>query len=291
LLVETDHLTKRYGNVTALNDCSLAAHHGEVLGLLGPNGSGKTTLLRLLLGFLKPSSGSATIDGHHCTRDSLTVRRRVSYLPGEPRLFRRMRGRDVLHFFACARGKKEYAARGEQIARRLDLDLSGRVSQMSTGMRQKLALAAALAPQVPLVILDEPTSSLDPNVRQEVGQLVREARADGRTVLFSSHVLPEVEAVCDRVIILRRGKLVHTQIMRELRKQHRIRARLTGELINPSPELASELTIRHEDTRVVIDTPGELSPLLAWLAGQPLAEVRIEPLGLGRVYERFHGGV
>jgi ABC-2 type transport system ATP-binding protein len=155
-------------------------------------------------------------------------------------------------------------------------------------MRQKLALAVALAPDVPLVILDEPTSSLDPGVRGTVAQLVREARDAGRTVLFSSHVLSEVEAVCDRVVILKQGRLVHTQIIRELRKQHRIRALLTGELRKPPDEMADELSIRREGARVVIDTPGELSPLLSWLAGQPLAEVTVEPLGLGRVYERYH---
>lgn len=288
MLLETEHLSKHYGRVTALTDCSLAADRGEVLGLLGPNGSGKTTLLRLLLGYMKPTAGSAKIDGHNCTRDAVAVRKSVSYLPGEPRLFRRMRGRDVLSFFARLRGQRDGASRGEGFARQLDLDLSTRVSSMSTGMRQKLALAVALMPDVPLVILDEPTSSLDPNVRDVVGQLVREARGEGRTVLFSSHVLSEVEAVCDRVVILRKGKLVHVQVMRELRRQHRIRAQLKGELTAPPPELADEVSIHKEGTSVLIDTPGELSPLLAWLAAQPLTEVHVEPLGLARVYERYH---
>jgi ABC-2 type transport system ATP-binding protein len=199
-----------------------------------------------------------------------------------------MRGGDVLSFFARLRGQKDGTTRGEELARRLDLDISVRVANMSTGMRQKLALAVALMPDVPLIILDEPTSSLDPNVRGQVGQLVREAKGEGRTILFSSHVLSEVEAVCDRVIILRQGRLVHVQIMRELRKQHRIRAQLRGELGKPSPELAEDVSIHRDGQSVVIDTPGELSPILAWLAAQPLAEVHIEPLGLARVYERYH---
>jgi ABC-2 type transport system ATP-binding protein len=288
LLVQTDNISKRYGSVVALDGCSLSAASGEVLGLLGPNGSGKTTLLRLLLGFIRPTSGTASIDGHNCTRDSLAVRERVSYLPGEPRLFRRMRGRDVLSFFAQLR-KRPDGAGAAQIAERLDLDTSARVAHMSTGMRQKLAIAIALGADVPLFILDEPTSSLDPNVREEVGRLVREAREAGRTVLFSSHVLSEVEAACDRVVILRKGRLVHTQVMRELRTQHRIRARLTGELAAPPPALSEALSIQREGQGVVIDTPGELSPILKWLADQPLAEVHVEPLGLRRVYERYHG--
>jgi ABC-2 type transport system ATP-binding protein len=288
LLVRTDHLTKRYGGTLALDGCSISAASGEVLGLLGPNGSGKTTLLRLLLGYIRPTSGSASIDGRNCTRDSLAVRERVSYLPGEPRLFRRMRGRDVLRFFARLRGRQDGAAAAAEIAARLELDTSVRVAHMSTGMRQKLAIAIVLGADVPLFILDEPTSSLDPNVREEVGRLVREARVAGKTVLFSSHVLSEVEAVCDRVVILRKGRLVHTQVMRELRTQHRIRARLTGELAAPPRELAEELSINRDEQGVVIDTPGELSPLLKWLSDQPLAEVHVEPLGLRRVYERYH---
>jgi ABC-2 type transport system ATP-binding protein len=291
LLVKTEKLTKRYGSVTALDACTLSADRGEVLGLLGPNGSGKTTLLRLLLGYIRPTSGAASIDGRHSTRDSLAVRERVSYLPGEPRLSRRMRGRDVLHFFARLRGQKEAAVRGTRIAERFDLDLAVRVAHMSTGMRQKLALAAALMADVPLFILDEPTSSLDPNVRDVVGRLVREAREAGRAVIFSSHVLSEVEAVCDRVVILRKGQLVHTQTMRELRRQHRIRAKLTGPLGPPPSSLAEEISIHRDADNVAIDMPGELAPLLTWLADQPLAEVHIEPLGLRRVYERYHGGV
>jgi ABC-2 type transport system ATP-binding protein len=289
LLVQTNNLTKRYGNVVALDGCSLSADRGEVLGLLGPNGSGKTTLLRLLLGYIRPTSGTASVDGHHCTRDSLAVRERVAYLPGEPRLYRRMRGRNVLHFFARLRGQEHGASSAARIAERLDLDTSVRVANMSTGMRQKLALSIALASDVPLCILDEPTSSLDPGVREEVGRLVQEARGAGKSVLFSSHVLSEVEAVCDRVVILRKGRLVHTQIMGELRTQHRIRARLTGELGPSPPEWADDLSIHREGEGVVIDTPGELSPLLKWLADQPLAEVHVEPLGLRRVYERYHG--
>lgn len=289
MLVQTNHLSKRYGAVVALDSCSLSAERGEVLGLLGPNGSGKTTLLRLLLGFIRPTSGTAAIGGHNCTRDSLAVRERVSYLPGEPRLFRRMRGRDVLRFFARLRGRRDGISSGARIAERLDLDTSVRVAHMSTGMRQKLAMAVTLAADVPLYILDEPTSSLDPNVRDQIGRLVQEAREAGKTVIFSSHVLSEVEAVCDRVVILRQGRLVHTQIMRELRTQHRIRARLTGELGGSPPGLANELSIHRDGESVVIDTPGELSPLLKWLADQPLAGVHVEPLGLRRVYERYHG--
>ena len=228
-IVETHALTKNYGRLAALENCTLSVNPGQVFGLLGPNGAGKTTLLRLLMGFLRPTLGRASIAGRDCHRDSVAVHAGVSYLPGDVRLVRGMKGRDVLAFFARLRGERQ-ANRSIQLAERLGLDLSPRVAQLSTGMRQKLALAAVLAVDVPLLILDEPTSNLDPTVRGTVLTIIREARAAGRTVILSSHVMSEVEQVCDRVGILRQGQLVHDQVMSEIRRGHRIRARLTAGL-------------------------------------------------------------
>jgi ABC-2 type transport system ATP-binding protein len=288
-LVVTDHLSKRYGELAALDDCTLQVERGEVFGLLGPNGSGKTTLLRLLMGYLKPTHGTAHIDGLDCCHQSVPVHARVAYLPGEARLPPRQRGREVLRFFSRVRPQGDLQ-RAIALAERLRLDLSRPVALMSTGMRQKLALVAVLSFDTPIVILDEPTSNLDPTMRSEVLALVREARAAGRTVIFSSHVLSEVEAACDRVAILRQGQLVHTQIVSQVRRQHRIRARLTGPMQPAPAELARELSIRiNGASQVVIETPGELSGLLGWLAQAPLAEVHIEPVGLQSVYERYHG--
>ncbi len=288
MFVETHCLTKRYRHVTALEACTLGIERGEVFGLLGPNGAGKTTLLRLLLGYLRPTSGRATIDTLDCFRQPVLVHSRVSYLPGEARLFRRMRGHDVLKFFSRIRPGVD-VRRSRAIADRLGLDLSRPVVLMSTGMRQKLALAATLAPIVPLVILDEPTSSLDPTMRNEVAALVAEIKAEGRTVIFSSHVLSEVEAVCDRVAILRHGRLVHVQEMAELRRQHRIRARLTGGMPALPPEINGSVQLQHAaDGQLTIHAPGELTTLLGWLATLPLAQVRIEPVGLQAIYDHYH---
>jgi ABC-2 type transport system ATP-binding protein len=289
VLVETHALTKRYRQLTALEDCTLAVGAGEVFGLLGPNGAGKTTLLRLLLGFLRPTAGSASIDGLDCQRQSVQVRRRVAYLPGEARLFRPMRGRQVLRFFAEVRPDGNLA-RSLELAERLELDLSRRVALMSTGMRQKLALAATLAPQTPVLILDEPTSSLDPTVRAVVLDLVAEARYQGRTVVFSSHVLSEVEQVCDRVAFLRAGRLVHVQVMSALRQRHRIRAELNGPLPPVPDALRDEVSVQMDAAgHVTIETPGELSPLLGWLATLPVARMHVEPVGLRSLYSQLHG--
>ncbi|MCA9227092.1 MAG: ABC transporter ATP-binding protein [Pirellulaceae bacterium] len=289
MLIETESLTKRYGDFAALSDCTMDVAAGEVFGLLGPNGAGKTTLLRLLLGFLQPTSGRATIDGCDCQRQSVAVRERTSYLPGEARLFGKMRGREVLDFFADVRPSSR-RERFHQLAERLELDTSRRVAMMSTGMRQKLALAVTLGAESPLVILDEPTANLDPTVRAQVVRLVMEAKQAGQTVLFSSHVLSEVEEACDRVAILRGGLLVHTQAMADLRRRHRIRATLTGTLPAPPADYGDQLTVRETELdQVIIETPLQLGPLFGWLSNAPLAEVRIEPVGLRAVYERFHG--
>jgi ABC-2 type transport system ATP-binding protein len=290
LLVQTESLSKQYGRIAALADCTLGVEQGEILGLLGPNGAGKTTLLRLLLGYLKPSAGRANIDGLDCYRQSVEVHRRLSYLPGEARLPAYLDGRETLEFFSQLRPGTPLE-RAVALAERLQLDLSRRVGQMSTGMRQKLALVVALAPDVPLVILDEPTANLDPTVRREVVEVIRESRRHGRTVLFSSHVLSEVEDVCDRVIVLRAGLLVETVRVAEVRRQHRIQAELHGELTPPPEALAAGLEIeRGVNGDVTILAAGELAPLLGWLSRQPLAKLQIEPVGLRTVYERHHGG-
>ena len=289
--IKTVDLTKNYGQLTALDHCSLSVSRGEVFGLLGPNGAGKTTLIRLLLGFLKPTSGQAWVEKADCLKHSLEIRRRVAYLPGDPRLFRHMSGTNVLDFFAQIRPSGD-RSRFNQLAERLELDLRRRVGSMSTGMRQKLALVATLGAGTPIVILDEPTSNLDPTMRSEVMRMVAEAKQAGCTVLFSSHVLPEVEQVCDRVGILKSGKLVHQQAMSDLREQHRIYLELTNnsDAQWSVPEhLDDVLTLRQRnDNNLMLESSSELPPILQWLATLPLTKVRLESVQLQAIYDRFH---
>lgn len=293
-LVATEYLTKSYGSFTALEGCTLTVARGEIFGLLGPNGSGKTTLLRTLMGFLRPTAGTATIDGLDCYRQARQVHARVSYLPAEARLFRGMDGYQVLRFFQSARPDGDLP-RALELAERLELDLSRPVTRCSTGMRQKLALVAILAIKALLLILDEPTSNLDPTTRAQVLHIVQEAREAGQTVIFSSHVLSEIEAICDRVAVLRRGQLVHLQALAELNRQHRIEARLAGTLPPLPPQLANVEVQRNGDQWVAFRTEGDLLPVLHWLSEQQVTDVRVRPAGLQTVYERFHphvaGGV
>jgi ABC-2 type transport system ATP-binding protein len=286
-LVETRELTKHYGRTLALSDVTLSIRPGEVFGLLGPNGSGKTTLLRLLMGFLRPTSGSATVGGYHCCSESVAVHAGVSYLPGDVRFPRGARAREILTFFARVRGQREPSA-AIRIAERLSLDLTRRTSQMSTGMRQKLALATAFGVDAGLLILDEPTSNLDPTVRGIVLELIQEARLQGRTIIFSSHVLTEIEKSCDRVVIVRNGQVVHDALMKDVCRGHRIFARLTGDMPQLPREVVGSATITSESPgQIQIEVPGDLAPVLGWLATLPLSEIRVEPIGLEAVYERY----
>jgi ABC-2 type transport system ATP-binding protein len=287
-LLRTESLTKDYGPVRALDGLTLRLAPGEVFGLLGPNGSGKSTALRLLLGFLKPTAGGAWVAGHNCWRDGVAARRHVTYLPGELRLYENMTGRQIVEFLARLRGQPVNGD-VDALARRFDIDLSRPLVQLSSGMKRKVALLTVLVPRVPLVILDEPTNTLDPTMRDElIGQL-REARDRGQTVLFSSHVLAEVERVCDRVGILQRGRLVHLQSIAELNREER---RVVVRFRQPPtawPDLPGLEAPAAGDGEVTVMHRGPLGPLLDWLGRQAVADLRIEPLGLAGVYARYHG--
>src|SRR2546423_14082663 len=223
MLLRTEHLTKDYGRFRALDDLTLSIGPGEVFGLLGPNGSGKTTALRLLLGFLRPTAGHAWIGEHDCWNNSVAARSQVAYLPGELRLYENMTGRQLVRFLGRLRGQMRDADI-DDLARRFDIDVSRPIADLSSGMKRKIALLQVLLPQTPLLILDEPTNTLDPTMRDELLGQLRQARDRGQAVLFSSHVLAEVEKVCDRVGILQHGRLVHLQALAELREVKRVRA-------------------------------------------------------------------
>ena len=301
-VVKCQGLSKRYGDFNALVDCTLTVHRGDVFGLLGPNGAGKTTLIRSLLGFLRSSGGSANVCGFDPQVDPVEVRKNVSYLPGDARLPRHMRGEGVLKFFADIHPRGDLA-RSRQIADSLELDTRRHVGMMSTGMRQKLALAVVLAPVTPLLILDEPTANLDPTVRATVLELVSQAHRDGRTVMLSSHVLSEIEETCNRVAFLRRGKLALELEMQDLFQRHRVWAdlpslseedlsKLDHKIPTPFRDHVTIAPLDHsacgKSIAVRIDTAGDLAPLLGWLGTLGLERMRIEPLGLRAIYDSVH---
>lgn len=287
-LLRTEQLTKDYGRFRALDSLTLSLAPGEVFGLLGPNGSGKSTVLRILLGFLRPTAGSAWIAGHDCWSDGVAVRKNVAYLPGELRLYENMTGRRIVEFLCDLRGHSPADADLDGLARRFDIDLSRPLVQLSSGMKRKVALLSVLVPRVPLLILDEPTNTLDPSMRDELLGQLRSAKERGQTVLFSSHVLAEVEQVCDRVGILQRGRLVHLQTMAEVLSERRVRVRFE----NPPddwPHFEGQTGQEVHGRDATITLRGPLGPLLDWLGRHEIADLHVETVGLAGSYGRYHG--
>ena len=232
-------VTKRFGPTLALDGVSLAVQPGEVFGYLGPNGAGKTTTIRLVMGMLRPSSGSTAVLGHDCWRDAVRVHRVVGYVPGETAVYARLTGAQHVEYFAHLRrsgrpsgSEREDADRAATLADRLDLDLHRVATTLSRGNRQKLAIVLALMSRPQVLVLDEPTSGLDPLVQQEFHALMREHTGAGGAVLLSSHVLGEVQRVADRIGVLRRGRLVAVERLEVLaaKSLHRVRASFLDEV-------------------------------------------------------------
>jgi ABC-2 type transport system ATP-binding protein len=285
-LLLADRLTKDYGSFRALDGVTLEVHPGEIVGLLGPNGSGKSTALRLFLGFLRATAGRCSVAGFDSWSQSVEVRRRVAYLPSELRLYETMTGRRLVRFLADLRGER-LEVEAERLAKQLDVPLDKPLTQLSSGMKRKVALLSALLPKVPLIVLDEPTNALDPSMRGQLLEQLALAKQRGQSVLFSSHVLAEVEQVCDRVAILRRGELVQLQQMSELREARHVRARFpTVPAIGPNG-----MPLTATNGSVDLEFRGSLPDLLSWLNAHSPSDVRIEPLGLGGLYARLHGDV
>jgi len=288
-MIATEGLSKVYGSVAALSELTLEVRKGEVFGLLGPNGSGKTTAIRLLLGLLRPTAGRATVAGYDSWSDSVAVRQVVSYLPGELRLIGSLSGLGLLKFLSSLRGGVGLD-RAVAIAERvLKVDLGRKVRTYSTGMKQKLALAQAFADPVQILILDEPTSALDPSARADVLGLVTEARREGQTVIFSGHVLSEVEQVADRVAIMRCGRLMHIEDMHDRRGLRMILLKYVGPPPDHLPEPLELKAIRRDGPVVLLEHRGAVGPLLGWLNGQDVADLAIGTEDLKSLYDRYHG--
>ena len=240
--IRTEGLTKVYGRLRALDDLDLEVPEGVVFGYLGPNGSGKSTTIRMLVGLLRPTAGHASVLGLDVVEDRLAVQRRVGYLPGDFTAPPRLTGREYLAYLSRLRGSHALPE-VERLAKRLGLDLDRRIGELSHGNRQKVGLVQAFMHHPPVLVLDEPTSGLDPLVQREFLLMVREARDAGATVLLSSHVLSEVEAVADVVAILREGRLVAVESTDDLRRVARRRIDITFVDHAPATELTAVPTV------------------------------------------------
>ena len=279
--VEARGLTTSYGSARGIVEVDLAVERGQVMGLVGANGAGKTTLMRTLLDFIRPAAGSVSVLGHDTRHESVAVRRRTTYLPGELVLPPRLTGRDAIHRFTLARAGLK-PDRVTTLCDRLELDLSRRVGDLSKGNRQKIGLVLAFAPAADLLILDEPTSGLDPLLQREFAALVTEAVQGGATVLLSSHVMAEVEQVASHVALMRAGRVVTVDsiaaIAAAARRRGRAVPRAASQLgaLRAALEVTPGITdVRGDAGAVTFSCTGDMDAAIKSLAGFPLVSLDV----------------
>jgi ABC-2 type transport system ATP-binding protein len=282
--IRTDGLTKRYGATLALDALDLTVHAGEVYGYLGPNGAGKTTTIRLLLGLHRPTAGRAELFGVDAWGDPVRAHERVAYVAGEPFLWPSMTGGETLEFLGRLHGAVDVAYR-DQLVEHFQLDTRKKVRALSKGNRQKVQLVAALATRSDLLLLDEPTSGLDPLMEVAFRDSIEEAKARGQTVFLSSHILSEVEAVCDRVGILRAGRLVDQGTLAELRhlSAQTVEVTFAGRAPQLDPLPGVEVTSAGPDT-LRFEVSGNVGPLIAELAGHPVTNLTSREPSLEEIF-------
>ncbi len=298
--IVTESLTKIYGRsgspihhgseVLALHDLSIEVVEGEIFGFLGPNGAGKSTAIRLLLGYLHPTAGKATVLGRDIATDNEEIRRRTGYLPGGIAFYDSMTGAEQLRYLAGLDGRP--APLRDELVERLELsrrDLGRQIRDYSRGMRQKVGIIQAFQSDPELAILDEPTEGLDPLMQRAFYEILEDRQRAGRTVFFSSHVLSEVERVCDRVAIVRRGRLVALTDIGELlmRRRRRVEVRFDG----PAPRLegvAGVSDIRDHEGLMTCQLEGDPGPLIAALSATSISDLLIEPARLEEAFMEYY---
>lgn len=291
--IETRDLSRIFDGFVALDGLDLRVERGEIFGFLGANGAGKTTTIRLLLDLIRPTRGVAQVLGFDCQRAALEVHRRVGYLPGDLRLYGGLTGEQTIAFFAALRGGEVDEAYVRRLAGRLELDLSKRAGSLSKGTRQKLGLLVALMARPPVLLLDEPTSGLDPIVQHVAWEVLREEAARGTTVFFSSHVMSEVEQVCERVAILRQGRLVAVDTVAGLKARSLRHCEVTFAGEAPPPEelaVAGAREVRRERNVVEFEVAGEFDPLLKALAAHRVVDLRTEAPTLEEIVWQYYEG-
>ena len=294
VVVELSKLSKTYGDHRALVDVDLEIHQGEVFGYLGPNGAGKTTTIRVLLGLLRATSGRAAVFGLDTWTDAVAVHARTGYVPGEPGLWERLTGEETVTYLANVRSDVGQVARAREIAERLQLDLTRRVSELSKGNKQKLVITQAFMGDPDLVVLDEPTTGLDPLMQQEFHAMVHETTARGGTVLLSSHLLADVQRTADRIGIIRAGRLVAVERLEDLRAKavHHVTARFDGPFDHAAlTAIPGVRDVQLHDGGVQLRTAaGSLDAVVKALARYRIVDIEITEADLEEMVLAYYAG-
>ena len=289
--IETNGLSVYYGQHRGIIDVDLRVEKGEVYGFLGPNGAGKTTTQRVLLNVIRPTGGGARIFGKDCQKESVSARESVGYLPGELSLYENLTARRFFEMYYSLQSSRADAGYWQTLAERLDLDPSRKVGEYSRGNKQKVGVVTAFMNKPELLILDEPTTGLDPLVQQTVMELVREANRDGATVFFSSHVLPEVQAVCDRVGIIREGQLVATERVEDMTRQQFKRIRFSFATMPPPDAFAQyEVTETARDEHgITLEVHDHLDEVIVTAGSYGVIDIETIPVSLEEIFLTFYG--
>ncbi len=289
-MIALEHVTKTFANGHGIFDLSFAVAQGEVFGYLGPNGAGKSTTTRLLMGFLRPDGGTAAINGLECWAKAAEIQQSVGYLPGEIGFFDDMTGTQFLDLMTSMRRLPDHARRSDLIAR-FELDPRQMIRKMSKGTKQKVGIIAAFMHRPSVLILDEPTSGLDPLMQQRFLELVEEDKARGATILMSSHLFTEVERVCDRVGILKDGRLVAVEDVKSLHAvQRKVFAVVTGTDIDAAKlDLPGCEIVARRPFEVDIEVRGDnYNALIRALAGYDVRSLDVRPLDLEEIFMHFY---
>ncbi|MCH8350951.1 MAG: ABC transporter ATP-binding protein [Chloroflexi bacterium] len=289
--IRLERLTKYYGKHLGVADLNLEVKSGEVFGYLGPNGAGKTTTIRMLLDLIRPTQGKATVLGLDAQADSLAVRRSVGYIPAEPSLYGNLSGHEFLTYLASVRGGVHWP-KVTALADRLECDLSRPIGTLSRGNKQKLAVIRAFMHEPQVLILDEPTSGLDPLMQAEFEEMVREAKSEGKTVFLSSHFLPEVEQLADRVGIIREGRLVTVEEIGSLKSRavRRLEIEFAGRV--PEEEFARLDGVRNlqvQGSTLRCDVAGSLDPLIKAAARHTVINLKTHEPNLEDIFLAYYG--
>ena len=289
-VIDIKGITKDYGNHKGVFKVSFQVEQGEVVGFLGPNGAGKTTTIRQLMGFIKPDQGSVTILGMDCFHQSAQIQKQLGYLPGEIAFMDDMTGIEFIHFIADMKGIKDFS-RAQELIDFLELDARGKIKKMSKGMKQKIGIVIAFMQNPDIFILDEPTSGLDPLMQNKFVELIRQAKAQGKTILMSSHMFEEVEHTCDRVVIIKDGEIIASDTIERLLSTKR----KTYEITFHNVLDAQSFMKQHEDStimeqKIIMSLQGSVDSLLKELAGYTIDEINVKTPTLEELFMHYYGG-
>jgi ABC-2 type transport system ATP-binding protein len=290
-IIETKGLSVYYGRHRGILDVNLRVEKGEVFGFLGPNGAGKTTTQRVLMDIICPTAGEAYMFGKDCQKEGVAIRERVGYLPGELSLYDMMKASQFFEMYYSLQKNNTDPNYWRVLANRLDLDTSRKLREYSRGNKQKVGVVTAFMNKPDLLILDEPTTGLDPLVQQTVMELVRETNQAGATVFFSSHILPEVQAVCDRVGIIREGQLVATERVSDLTTQHFKRVRFTFAAMPPVEAFALEgvTEIAREEQSITLEIYLQLEEVMRTATSFGITDIETLHVSLEEIFLAYYG--